>query len=184
MRKLTPLIGREKIMLIITNQLRQKMNAMPFEDQYVTPGGKAPGFHSSVRLRLKHKADIKNKDKEVIGSTVSIKVVKNRFGPPKRTVELDIYFDRGIDNETSMFKFLKAKEVFRTNGAWTTYVDQHGEEHKFTAGSFKDLLVKNPDLKTELAEKIAQVTVTSYSSEGVNTEDGSTIQESDYEGED
>lgn len=34
MRKITNVIGREKITLIFTNQLRQKMNAMPFSDPW------------------------------------------------------------------------------------------------------------------------------------------------------
>lgn len=34
MRKITNMIGREKITLIFTNQLRQKMNAMPFSDPW------------------------------------------------------------------------------------------------------------------------------------------------------
>ena len=41
MRKITNLIGQERILLIFTNQLRQKMGAMPFADQYTTSGGKA-----------------------------------------------------------------------------------------------------------------------------------------------
>ncbi len=34
MRKITNMIGREKITLVFTNQLRQKMNAMPFADPW------------------------------------------------------------------------------------------------------------------------------------------------------
>jgi len=34
MRKITNMIGREKITLVFTNQLRQKMNAMPFSDPW------------------------------------------------------------------------------------------------------------------------------------------------------
>jgi RecA/RadA recombinase len=41
MRKITNLIGKEKILLVFTNQLRQKIGAMPFADQYTTSGGKA-----------------------------------------------------------------------------------------------------------------------------------------------
>ena len=50
MRKITNLIGKQKILCVFTNQLRQKLNAMPFGDQYTTSGGKALQFHASVRL--------------------------------------------------------------------------------------------------------------------------------------
>jgi len=34
MRKITGLLGRERIALVFTNQLRQKMNAMAFSDPW------------------------------------------------------------------------------------------------------------------------------------------------------
>ena len=57
--KMSPqdLIGREKIALIFTNQLRQKLGVM-FGDPWTTSGGKALAFHSSVRLRLKQMGQI------------------------------------------------------------------------------------------------------------------------------
>jgi len=53
MRKITNMIGRQRILLVYTNQLRQKLNAMAFADPWTTSGGKALAFHASVRLRLK-----------------------------------------------------------------------------------------------------------------------------------
>ena len=48
MRKITNMIGRQKITLVFTNQLRHKMNAMPFGDPWTTSGGKALAFHASL----------------------------------------------------------------------------------------------------------------------------------------
>ena len=59
MRKITNMIAKQKITVIFTNQLRQKMNAMPFADPWTTSGGKALAFHSSVRLRLSTATAIK-----------------------------------------------------------------------------------------------------------------------------
>ena len=47
MRKITNMIGRQKISLVFTNQLRQKMGVM-FGDPWTTSGGKA--LHSIVLL--------------------------------------------------------------------------------------------------------------------------------------
>ena len=46
MRKITGLLGRERIALVFTNQLRQKMNAPAFSDPWTTSGGKAIAFHA------------------------------------------------------------------------------------------------------------------------------------------
>ena len=53
MRKITNLIARQKVCLIFTNQLRQKLGVM-FGDPWTTSGGKALPFHASTRIRLKN----------------------------------------------------------------------------------------------------------------------------------
>ena len=47
MRKITNFVGRERVCMIITNQLRTKLG-VSFGDPYTTSGGKAIGFHSSA----------------------------------------------------------------------------------------------------------------------------------------
>ena len=98
MRKITELIAKQRISLAFTNQLRQKIGFVGFGDPWTTSGGKALAFHSSLRIRLKTTNQIKNANKEVIGVKVKATVIKNRMGPPMRSVEFDIFFDRGIDN--------------------------------------------------------------------------------------
>ena len=60
MRKITQMIGRQKIALVFTNQLRQKLGVM-FGDPWTTSGGKALPFHASTRIRLKNLGQIKDK---------------------------------------------------------------------------------------------------------------------------
>ena len=98
MRKITELLAKQRITLAFTNQLRQKIGFVGFGDPWTTSGGKALAFHSSLRIRLKATNQIKNANKEVIGIKTKATVIKNRMGPPMRSVEFDIFFDRGIDN--------------------------------------------------------------------------------------
>lgn len=131
-RKITNLIGREKICLICTNQLRQKMNAGLFEDPWISPGGKALAFHASVRIRLQSKGQIKiqrNKKNVIIGIKTRAKVEKNRCGPPKRYADFDIFFDRGIDDTPSWLERLEAIKVLAkgTGGVYTLKEDVHGK---------------------------------------------------------
>ena len=101
MRKITNFVGRERICLIFTNQLRTRLG-VSFGDPYTTSGGKAIAFHSSVRLRLKSIGQIKLKDdsgrEEVFGIKTRAQVIKNRMGPPLRSVDYDINFDSGNDD--------------------------------------------------------------------------------------
>jgi len=114
MRKLTALIAKQRIALVFTNQLREKLGAM-FGDKYTTAGGKALGFHSSVRIRLDKTGQIKV-GKDILGVTARAKVTKNRVGPPFRIADMNIYFDRGIDRYGSWMNALKLAELASVTG--------------------------------------------------------------------
>ena len=98
MRKITELIAKQRIALVFTNQLRQKIGFVGLGDPWTTSGGKALAFHASLRVRLKAIGRITRADKSVIGIKTKCTIIKNRMGPPMRSVDFDIYFDRGIDN--------------------------------------------------------------------------------------
>ena len=140
MRKITNLIGRERICLIITNQLRQKLNAPAFSDPWTTPGGKGIPFHASVRLRLSSIGAIKAKREgrdEIVGSRVKAKLVKNRCGPPLRECEYEVYFDSGIDDYSSWLTVMKEHNLVSQSGAWYQWTDKRtGEVIKFQSKEF------------------------------------------------
>lgn len=178
MRKITNMIGKNKITLVFCNQLRTKMDAMSFGEKWTTSGGKAIGFHASTRLKLNKLGKITSGD-EVIGIKVQVVVEKNRLGPPHRKVDIDLYFDRGIDSDTSMMKFLKDRGIVRASGAWYTYVDVNGEEHKFQSKSFKKFCVDNPEAAEEIYQKMCDAMIMLYNSTGITTEDENVTIESE-----
>ena len=169
MRKITNMIGRQKILLVYTNQLRQKMNAMPFGDPWTTSGGKALAFHASVRLRLKGTGQIKMKvggNDKIVGMKVRAQVVKNRMGPPLRSTDFEIYFDRGIDNYGSWLGVMKENKVVKQAGAWYSYVDtETGEEVKFQSKDFILLMNERVDLREQIYKKICEETILQYKSD-------------------
>ena len=174
MRKITNMIGRQKILLVYTNQLRQKMNAMPFGDPWTTSGGKALAFHASVRLRLKGAGQIKMKvggNDKIVGMKVRCQVVKNRMGPPLRSTDFEIYFDRGIDNYGSWLKVMKDNKIVKQAGAWYTYTDtETGEELKFQSKDFIDIMEEREEIREQIYRKICEVQILEYKSD-TNTKD-------------
>jgi recombination protein RecA len=168
MRKITNMIGKEKITLIFTNQLRQKMNAMPFTDPWTTSGGKAISFHSSVIIRLSNAGSIKvkiNGVDTIVGIKVKAQIKKNRMGPPLRTSEFEIYFDRGIDNYGAWFKIMKDYGLISGSGAWYVYVDEKtGEEIKFQSKDWIHMLEERDDLRENIYEKICETIILKYKS--------------------
>lgn len=169
MRKITNLIGKQKILCVFTNQLRQKLNAMPFGDQYTTSGGKALQFHASVRLRLKGVGKIKEKVngvEEIVGQEVEAIVVKNRLGPPNRKVRYSIYYDSGIDDAMGILKTMKEYKIAKQSGPTVQYVDKEtGEMISFYAKDFKQLLVDRPELRDQIYAELCEKYVMLYNFE-------------------
>jgi recombination protein RecA len=175
---LTDQISKQKIALVITNQLRQKLDAMPFQDKYKTTGGMTMPYYFSVRVRLSKVQTIKNKDKEEVGVTVEAKVIKNRLGPPGKKARFDIYYDRGIDDTASWIQFMKDHDIITgTNGNFT-YEDRKGEEHRFKLATWNEFKASNPAIEQEMYARVAETMVVKYQSTGVSTADGSAVLES------
>ena len=166
MRKITGLLGRERIALVFTNQLRQKMNAMAFSDPWTTSGGKAIAFHASTRLRLSLLGKISNSAGDVIGVKVKANVVKNRLGPPHRTAEFEIYFNRGIDDVGAWLSVMKENKMVKQGGAWYVYTDPTtGEETKFQSKEFAAFLEANAERKERIYSEICESLIMKYQSE-------------------
>ena len=129
MRKITQMIGRERIALVFTNQLRQKLGVM-FGDPWTTSGGKALPFHASTRIRLKNLGQIKDKKNNNIGMKMRAQVIKNRLGPPMRHADFELYFETGIDDDGSWLHVMKDHNLVKQGGAWYT-LKYEGKEIKF-----------------------------------------------------
>lgn len=165
--KLTQIIARANVLVVFTNQLRQKLNAMVGQDPYDTPGGRALPFFATVRLRLQNVGKVTDsKTKQVLGQHVKVKVVKNRIGPPNTVAEYDFLYESGIDNYISWFNVLKKHNLIKSAGAWYTYINETtGEEIKFQSKDFYKLL-EDEDLKNQIYKKICDKLILVYRKPG------------------
>lgn len=162
MRKLNDMIARQKIALVFTNQLRDKLGAS-FGDLYTTSGGKALGFHSSVRLRLKAVGQIK-RGEDVVGIKCKALVIKNRVGPPLRTADYNMFFASGIDNYGGWLNMMKDHELVKLNGSWYTIVDNTGKEIKFQAKEWETMLQADAEFKSYVYDMLADALIMKYKS--------------------
>ena len=160
MRKITQMIGREKIALVFTNQLRQKLGVM-FGDPWTTSGGKALPFHSSTRIRLKNTGQIKDKKNNTIGMKMRAQVIKNRLGPPMRHADFELYFETGIDDDGSWLKVMKDHKLVKQGGSWYTMDNHNGEEVKFQSKDWSELL-KDSEFRSHCYELICNKVILKY----------------------
>ena len=160
MRKITQMIGRQKIALVFTNQLRQKLGVM-FGDPWTTSGGKALPFHASTRIRLKNLGQIKDKKTNTIGMKMRAQVIKNRLGPPMRHADFNLYFESGIDDDGSWLQVLKDHKLLKQGGAWYTMKNHNGEELKFQSKDWSEQL-QNTEFKEYCYNLICDKVILKY----------------------
>jgi recombination protein RecA len=164
MRKITSMIGRQKVLIVFTNQLRVNLAAQPNSpDKYIISGGKALPYHCSVRVRLSNMGKLALADKTVIGNTCKALVVKNRMGPPQRNAIFDIYFDSGIADYASWLRVLKDNNYVKSAGSsGVKYVTVSGEEITFKGENFIKLITERPELKDEMYQRICDAVIMQY----------------------
>jgi recombination protein RecA len=150
LRKLTAAVSKSNVVLIFTNQLRDKIGVM-FGSPETTTGGKALKFYASVRMDIRRIAAIKEGN-EVLGNRTKVKVVKNKVAPPFKEVEFDIIYNEGISKLGDVIDLAVAKEIIKKGGAWFTY----GENRVQGRDGLKKLLAEEPATFEKLLGEVKQ----------------------------
>jgi recombination protein RecA len=120
LRKLSDKAGKAGALIIFINQIRQQVGVM-FGNPETTPGGRALKFFSSVRLDVRSRGHLKAENGAVVGIVVHATVIKNKIAIPFRKAEIDFYFNRGFDNESSMFDLALSKGVITRRGSYYVF---------------------------------------------------------------
>jgi len=151
LRKLTGTIGRTGCCCIFINQLREKIGVM-FGNPETTTGGNALKFYASVRIDIRRSGSaIKDKEGNVMGNAVKMKVVKNKLAPPFRIAMADIMYGEGISKIGEILDLGVEQDVVGKSGSWFSY-----EGTKIAQGreSAKNFLKDNPEVTAEIEAKI------------------------------
>jgi recombination protein RecA len=151
MRILTPTISKSKTCMVFINQIRQKIGVM-FGNPETTSGGLALKFYCSVRLEIRKVTAVKEGD-DVVGTSVRVKVVKNKVAPPFRQAEFDILHDRGINRESDVFNLAVDDKIIEKSGSWVNYGDMRLGQG---AENAKKYLRDNPAILEELTRKVLE----------------------------
>lgn len=153
MRKLTSIIAKSNTTVIFINQIRHKIGVM-FGSPETTTGGNALKFYASVRLDIRRIAKIEKgtgDDKEVIGSRVRVKVVKNKVAPPFKQTEFDIMYNEGISKEGDLIELGVKNEILTKAGAFLSFGDVKLGQGRENA---KEFLRENPKVTSQIEKDI------------------------------
>lgn len=151
MRKLTGTIGRTQCCCIFINQLREKIGVM-FGNPETTTGGNALKFYASQRLDIRKTGSaIKDKEGNVVGNHVKVKIAKNKLAPPFRIAEFDIIYGEGISKTGEIIDMGVDLDIVSKSGAWYGYGGDKIAQGREAAKQFLD---DNPELALEIEQKI------------------------------
>lgn len=101
--------------VIFINQIRDKMNALPFGDNIQTPGGHKLKHSCSLRIQVARKGYIEipnhnpfnTETKERIGMIMKVKVVKSKVSPPMQSCEIPLFYERGFVDFADLYTVRK-----------------------------------------------------------------------------
>lgn len=151
MRKLTGTIGRTGCCCIFINQLREKIGVL-FGNPETTTGGNALKFYSSMRLDIRRSGPpIKDRDGNVMGNTVKVKVVKNKLAPPFRIAQFDIMYGHGISKAGEIIDLGVDMDIVQKSGSWFSYDGTKIAQGREAA---KQFMIDNPELAIEIEAKV------------------------------
>lgn len=123
LRNITSNLSKTKSVLFIISQVRDNVDPMSFKKQ-TRAGGRALKFYAFHELWARVVKKIK-KNGTVIGSRVRIEIPKNKITGKVREVELDIYYDYGIDDIGSCIDYLL--EMKRWSGGGASKINHNGD---------------------------------------------------------
>lgn len=154
LRKLTATIGRTGCTCVFINQLREKIGVM-FGNPETTTGGNALKFYASIRLDIrKSGTSIKDKEGNVVGNPIKVKVVKNKMAPPFRIALFEITFGKGISRTGEIIDLAVENDIIKKSGSWYAYNDTKIAQGKEAAKAF---LEDNPEVSEEIESKIKSI---------------------------
>jgi recombination protein RecA len=95
LRKVVNLVWNQNTALVFVSQLKDNPGIMYGTNKHKL-GGHAIEFHSGLQIEVRRKGFLKNKDDSAYGQTIEVKTIKNKFVPPFRTRNYNLYFNEGI----------------------------------------------------------------------------------------
>ena len=135
LRKINPLLRKEKVALVVVNQLRNKIGVMFGDNTTPAAGGKSLEYYLGVNIKtLSAKSErILDNNKQIIGIQGRCKNTKNKVSIPFRECEFELIYDKGLNPFYGLLSQLVLDGHVTQQKAWYTYKDM-----KFQNKTFND----------------------------------------------
>ena len=153
-KRIIPQLKACNIILIMINHINDDVSFMPKKPDLAwlkvgetIPGGRIFKYLPNLIIRLDENTKLKEeKDLGVNGIIVDAVICKSRTGRAGRVCQLVFDYDRGFDNDLSLFITLRAAKLITNSGAYFTLAGY--PDMKFTQKGFVEKLHTDAEFAT------------------------------------
>jgi recombination protein RecA len=160
-RKLTGLIAKSRVALILVHQPRTKIMTMGYGSPLTWIAKNPTTFSSAMIFQLARFRYVKQ-GQDPIGIEVKAKNIRNKLAPPLKTCNFIVRWDSGVDGITPMLDILVMSGKAKKKGGWYTLED--GE--KVQANTFRDYYREHSDQVDEWVREAMETLTDSEMEEG------------------
>ena len=119
LRTINSFMARQKVAIIIINQIRQKVGVVFGNPETTAGGGNSLEYYCSVRGDCRKTGVLKDASGAAIGIKMRVTITKNKIAKPFRKVEdLELFFDYGISPTSGLVDVLVGLGRLEKNGSW------------------------------------------------------------------
>lgn len=119
LRRVIPRLRDTGSILLVINQTRDKIDAMPFGEKRTRAGGRALSFYAQVEIwssvRSKIKKEVAGKER-VVGTLCEFKIKRSRYSGRELSVQVPIVLGAGLDDLGSMIDYLLEEKHWDKKG--------------------------------------------------------------------
>ncbi len=152
LRRIMPIVAKEKIALVIVNQNRENIDISGFgSHETSTMIAKRPlQFHASTIIDMRKTKELtQGKDGPAYGIMAKMKVTKNKCSSPFGKADVRCTFDTGFDDDYAHFQAGLKVGIITQKSAW--YKIANADE-AFHEADFGEILAANPSLREKIAK--------------------------------
>jgi recombination protein RecA len=144
LRNIASYLNKQKVAVIIVNQIRSKIGVMMGNPETTAGGGNSLIFYCSLRLDCRARGKILDAKKQILGIEMSVKNTKNKIFKPFKVADgIELYFDKGISPISGLLKLLVEDGKIEQGGAWYSVP---GRDTKFQGKNILNVLLEIPEL--------------------------------------
>ena len=116
LRKISSIVAKTGTIVVFINQIRLKIGVM-YGNPETTTGGLALKYAASIRIEVRKKSLIKQKDVP-IGQEVEFKICKNKVRAPFKTANVELIYGRGINRTHELIDLAIEQGIIEQRGGW------------------------------------------------------------------